>query len=221
MYKYILMMFVCLMLVGCSSSFFKIARIPQGNQGEATQSDKKTERIIGSIEGEVELPESPITNKNGDPLPNQKIRIDGVDAELPVGSKGKFKISANGKTTLDSITEISSSWKLNSALWLGVGISAGGLGLIGCGILINQYPWVVLIVLGLGLVGSGYYIYVELTKKKLVGEREDNGYVLEELTRAIDNMPEDVLETYIRKPLREHDQSSLIRKVTRQARFRK
>jgi hypothetical protein len=241
---FIVLLLVCL-LTGCNGRWGSPKnRIPQGNQGNASQTDNVKERVIGSIEGEIELPDVPVLDENGGPLPNQKIRIDGVDAELPVGSKGKFRLSADGRSSLDSFTEMSSSWKLNSApvqlfvfggimvavgvvlmffgmWWLGMGISAGGASLIACGIMINQYPWVVLIVIGVGLVAAGYYIYVEHRKKNLLGENKDTNFVLEELVEAISEMPHDMLDEYIKKPLREHDQSDLIRQITRRARFRR
>lgn len=246
MYKRIILIlllssFLC---SGCLLTKDNASRIPQGNKGEASQSDTKKEKVIGSIEGEIELPEIPALDENGIPLPNQKIRIDGVDAELPVGSKGTFKLSASGSSSWDSFTEMSSSWKLNSApvqlfvfggfmvaagvilmvfgMWkLGLGVASGGAALIGCGIMINQYPWVVLIVIGVGLLATGYYVYTEYNKKKVVGEKRDTEFVLEELTHVLSNMPDNLLETYVKQPLRESDNSSLIRRITKQARSKR
>jgi len=219
-------------------------RIPTGNEGNASQTDTIRNRIIGDIEGEIELPEDLLLDTAGKPYPPYRIRIDGVDTEVPVGSKGKFKLSASGKTSTDSFTSMTSTWKLNSApvqlfvfggimvavgvvlmffgmWWLGMGVSAGGASLIACGIMINQYPWVVLIVIGVGLVAAAYYIYVENKKKNLLGENKNTNFVLEELTEILSDMPTELLDKYVKQPLREHDKSALIKDVTRKARFNK
>jgi hypothetical protein len=246
MYKKTLIgLLLCCILTGCSGRWGDgTSRIPQGNSGDATQSDKVKERVVGSIEGEITLPELPALDEKGKPLPNQKIRIDGVDAELPVGSKGKFILSASGRSSLDSFTAMSSTWKLNSApvqlfvfggimvavggvlmffgMWrLGLAAIIGGVSLIACGIMINQYPWVVLIVVGIGLIAAVYYVYMEIRKKSLLGESQDVNFVLEELTNVLSDMPEDLLEQYVKQPLREHDQSGLIRQITKTARLKR
>jgi len=247
MKQYILCIFLVLSLTlsGCDTfSWSQKSRIPQGNAGKAAQTDSEKKKVYGDLEGEIELPETSPRDKNGKPLPPMTIRIDGVDAELPAGTKGKFKLSASGKTSTTSWTELSSTWKINSAptqlfvfggfmvaagivlmffgMWkLGLGVAAGGGALIGCGIMINQYPWVILIVLGVGLLAAGYYIYTEVHKKKLKGENTDTNFVLEELINVLSDVPEDILEKYVKQPLREHDQSSLIRDITRKARFKR
>jgi len=57
--------------------------------------------------------------------------------------------------------------------------------------------------------------------KKLKGENTDTNFVLEELINVLSDVPEDILEKYVKQPLREHDQSSLIRDITRKARFKR
>lgn len=242
--KIFLVSILCFLLSGCGGWDFGGARVPKGNKGSAEQSDSEKKKIYGDIEGEFEFPEVPLMDEAGKVYPPYKFRIDGIDGEVPAGTKAKVKMSAKGKATTSSFTEIASSWKINSApvqlfvfggimvavgcvlmffgMWyLGMGVSIGGGALIGCGILINEFPWVILIVIGVGILAAGYYIYTEVKKKKVLGENRDKGFVLEELVDAVSNLPDDVLEQYIKKPLREHDDSVLIREITRKARLRK
>ncbi len=238
----ILILFTCIM--GCDKFKFSNQRIPSGNDGKASQQDSTKQKVYGEMEGEFELPVKTLVDKSGIPFPPQKIRIDGVDAELPAGTKGVFKFSASGKNESYSFTDVSSTWKLNSAPvqlfvfggimvaggvvlmflglhWLGIAISAGGGSLIACGVLINQFPWVVLIVACVCLIGIGYYLYTAISKKRLLGENKDTNFVLEELVDVVSDLPHEVLEKEIKNPLREHDSSDLIRKITRRARYRK
>lgn len=233
-----------ILLSGCGRWGSKDTRIPTGNKGQAKQSDSEKTKIYGDLEGEITLPEMPLFDDSGRLMAPIKIRVDGVDAELPAGSKGTFKLRASGNSSTYSWTEVSSEWKINSAptqlfvfgaimvaagviliffgmTWLGLGVGSGGAALIGCGIMINQYPWVILIVIGIGLVSAGYYLYTTYKKKALVGENKDTNFVLEELTEVLSDMPDDLLETYVKQPLREHDKSDLIRQITRKARLRR
>jgi len=245
MFKKLVPLFlICFLTVGCNFPWPENARVPKGQEGSAEQSDSEKKKVWGEIEGEFEFPEVPLMDAAGEVRPPYKFRIDGVDGEVPAGTRAKFKMSASGKTTTSSLTEIASTWKLNSApvqlfvfgglmvaagavlmffgMWkLGVGISVGGGALIGCGIVINEFPWVILVVIGVGLVAATYYIYTEVHKKKLSGENKDTNFVLEELVDAVSDLPSEILEEYIKKPLREHDDSTLIREITRKARLRK
>ena len=239
--KILLVCILFVTLTGCGKWKFPNARVPRGNDGTAEQSDSEKKKVWGEIEGEFEFPEKPLMDAAGEVRPPWKFRIDGVDGEVPAGTKAKFKMSASGKTTSSSWTEIASSWNANSApaqlfvfggimvavgvalcffgLWyLGLGVGAGGGALIACGVLINEFPWVILIVIGVGLLAAGYYIYIEVKKKKLLGENKDTGFVLEELVDIISEMPDELREKYIKQPLREHDQSTLVRDITRAAR---
>jgi len=242
--RIILIGILCFMMSGCGWKMPTKSRVPKGNQGKAEQTDSEKKKVYGAIEGEFEFPEVPLLDGAGELQPPYKFRIDGVDGEVPAGTKAKFKMSASGKSSSSSWTEMSSEWKINSAptqlfvfggfmiaagavlmfmgMWkLGLGLSVAGGALIGCGIMINQYPWVILIVIGVSLVAAGYYIYTEVNKKKLKGENTDTNFVLEELVDVLSDVPHDILEKYIKTPLREHDQSNLIREITRRARFKK
>jgi len=219
------------------------SRIPKGNAGSAEQTDSEKKKVYGEIEGEFEFPSIPLLDAEGKIQPQYKFRIDGVDGEVPAGTKAKFKMSASGKTSTSSWTELSSEWKINSAptqlfvfggfmvaagcvlmflgMWkLGLGLSFAGGALIGCGVMINQYPWVILIVIGISLVAAAYYIYTEVYKKKLKGENTDTNFVLEELLDVLSTVPNDILEEYVKKPLREHDKSNIIRDITSRAKFK-
>jgi len=241
--KIFLICLISLFICGCGWEMGGKPRVPQGNTGAAGQKDTEKTKVYGDIEGEFVLPEEPLMDSAGAMQKPLKFRIDGVDAEVPAGTKGKFKMSASGKSTTSSFTEITSKWQVNSAptqlfvfggfmiaagiilmffgmWWLGMGLSIGGGSLIACGIMINQYPWVILIVIGVCLICAAYYLYVELNKKKLSGENQDTSFVLSELVDILSDVPNDILEKYIKQPLREHDQSSLIREITKKARFR-
>lgn len=225
------------MICGCFSN--NSMKIPKGNKGEAKQEERSQKEITGEIEGDVHLPEIPADGLQTKKDP-WKIKIDGIDVEVPYGSKGNFKVNSSGSSSSDSFTQMLSSWKVNSApvqlfifggiiVAVGVGLIIFGLSkfgivclgvgfsLIACGVVINQYPWVFLIVVLLGLVIGGYFLYVQYSKKKLQGEKLNQEYVLEKFVKIIESLSEDT-QSYIKKSLKEDDQSGVIRKVTHKAR---
>jgi hypothetical protein len=244
MKKLLLVLLVTFMVTGCSNWEWPGKRIPEGNKGTAEQGDSETKKVYGSIEGDFELPEfdGPELEVDGEMIrPQMKVRIDGVDMELPAGTKGKFKMSASGKTNTSSFTTIASEWKLNSApvqlfvfggimvavggvliffgMWkLGIASIISGFSLIGCGIMINQYPWIVLVVIGLGFIAGVVFIWTQYHKKKAHASVDDQEYVLSKLSHAISKMPEEMVDKYIKDPLRKDDKSDLIREITRKAR---
>jgi hypothetical protein len=224
---------------GCGSSIFN--KIPKGNKGNASQQEKESKQTTGSIEGEIDLPSHNDLVNNAKTNPDWVIRADGAEIKVPYGSKGKIKFETNTSEKFDSFTKILSSWKVNSApvqlfifggiiVAVGVGLIIFGMGrlgavaigsgiaLIACGVVINSYPWVFLIVVLLGLVIGGYFLYNQYKKKKIQGESEDQFYTLERLVDLIARLPNDLQEEYFKQPLREDDASGIIRKITRQAR---
>ena len=229
-----------ILMAGCGGSWGSKTKIPTGDEGEAKQQETTKERIVGEIEGEFELPEIPPVDTSGTPLPLQRIKLDGVEAEVPSGSKGKIKISTTKETDRDEFIEILSSWKINSApvqlfvfggilvavgialmvfgiIRIGIAAIAMGFGLIACGVM-NTYPWVFLLVILLGLVIGGYFIYTEFKKRKLHKDTSEKEYTLNRIVRFIEALPEEVQEKYFKKPMREDDGSLTIRKVTRKVR---
>jgi hypothetical protein len=227
-----------LLLNGCGGT---TGKIPTGNQGNAQQKETESTKIIGEMDGEIELPSTePQFNSKGENIP-LKVRIDGVDMEVPSGTKGKIKVKTRGNTSSDSFMNITSSWKLNSApvqlfvfggilvavgvalmffgIWkIGLGCVAAGLSLIGCGVLINSYPWIVLIVLGIGLIIGAYYIFVEYKKHKALNSVDKQDYVLTRLVNLIARLPDETQEKYFKQPLREDDKSEVVREITKKAR---
>jgi len=218
-------------------------KIPKGNKGSATQQEREKKNVTGEIEGEITLPEVPEFGPELDPedIPPWRVKVDGTDIEVPYGTKGKLTVKTRGSASLDSFTEMLSSWKVNSApvqlfvfggiiVAVGVGLIifgmarigvvciGAGIALIACGVVINQYPWVFLIVVLLGLCAGTYFIYNQYKKKKITGDSGDQFYVLEKLTALIERLPEDLQEEYFKKYLREDDKSSMVRRVTRKAR---
>ena len=242
MKKYFSISLVFILLVsgsGCSRNPFR--RIPQNTTGTSREEETKKSQITGNISGEITLPAEIMIDRRGRPLPNVKIRVDGVDAEIPAGSTGTLRIDAEGKQETSSIVSIITSWKLNSApvqlmLFGGIAVAVGvgllifgmtkigiacigmGMSLIGCSILINNYPWVVLVVIGLALLIGVYFFYNQLSKKRVEGECDKQMCVLTKLCRAIDKMPKDIIDEYIKKPLKIDDDSHIIREITRRAR---
>lgn len=239
MRKILILLFCCMFLFGCENNPFR--RIPTGNKGEATQQDTEKRKVIGEITGEIELPDSPELDERGLERKPMKVKADGVDIELPAGTKGKLKIGVSGNTTTTSLTSMMSSWKVNSApvqlmvfggicvavgvglmffgMWkLGIACSGMGGSLIACAILINNYPWVVLIIIGLCIIAGIYFLYNQYKKKKSEGDNIDYMMVLTKLSTLIDKMPEDIIEKYIKTPLKEDDDSLIIREITRRAR---
>lgn len=234
------LLIILLVTGGCFSLFStKKEEFPTGNVGSAGRQEKENEKIIGEISGEIELPElSDDVVAIGKPM---RIKVDGAEAELPSGTKGKLQIGVNNTSSSYSWNEFASSWKINSApvqlfvfggviVAVGIGLIffglsrigiaavASGAALIACGVVINSYPWVILIIVGLSLIVGGYFLYTEYRKKKLEGETIDQFYVLERITDVISKLPNDIIEKYIKAPLKEDDNSGLVRKITRKAR---
>lgn len=228
-----------ILLSGCQSSIFK--KIPKGNKGNASQEEKESKQTTGSIRGEIDLPSHQNLKENAKTNPDWVIKADGAEIKVPYGSKGKIKFETNTSETFDSFTKILSSWKVNSApvqlfvfggiiVAVGVGLIIFGMGRIGvvaigsgialiaCGVVINSYPWVFLIVVLLGLVIGAYFLYNQYKKKKISGENEDQFYTLERLVDLIARLPDEMQEEYFKQPLREDDLSGILRRITRKAR---
>jgi len=241
MRKFILISILTLLISGCGWKLPDGMKIPVGNKGSATQSEKEKSKVTGAISGEVTLPSVPFLDSEGKAQPDLIIKADGADVKLPAGTTGKLQITTNSSQTLDSFTEILSSWKINSApvqlfafggimVAVGVGLIifgmtrigvvciGAGFALIACGVVINQYPWVFLIVVLLALCIGVYFIYNQYKKKVVTGESVDRMYVLESIVDLVAKLPDELQEKYFKQPLREDDKSAMVRSITRSAR---
>jgi len=238
--RFLLIFSLTLLIAGCGwrNSGMKI---PKGNKGSATQQEREKKKTTGSIKGTVTLPEKPEVDAKGKQRPPITVKADGAEMQLPAGTTGELSLTVNGYESLDTFTEMLSSWKVNSApvqlfvfggiiVAVGVGLIifgmarlgvvciGAGIALIACGVVINQYPWVFLIVVLLGLCIGAYFLYNQYKKKKITGENGDQQYVLERMVDLVARLPNDLQEQYFKQPLREDDQSSTVRTITRKAR---
>jgi len=238
MKRILLATILCLFMLGCRDN--SDMKIPKGNQGSASQQEIEKKKISGEIKGSIKLPE-PVVEDPEDLKQPWVIKVDGVDVQVPYGTKGEFEVKTVGSSSLDSFTEMVSSWKLNSApvqlfIFGGILVAVGvvliifgmvkvgimcigaGFALITCGVLINQYPWIFLIVFGVGAIAGIYFIYIQFKKKSTIQENTDQQYVLEKLVDLVARLPEEFQEKYFKQPLKEDDQSAMVRRITRKAR---
>ena len=125
-----------------------------------------------------------------------KFKMDGMEAEGP-----KFGITAEGWassfSTPAAILSIFGGLFLVGAVvywWflrntrVALMIGGFGIGLLGCALVFEEYPWVILI-LFLGAVGYGAWsIYESARKKKVEAEKEQVDETLQVVARAVEEM---------------------------------
>jgi len=226
--KKIILVTLMLMLIpfgGCKRS-----------EGEAKTKTKEEQKITGAINGEIELPNPPIEDDK--PI---TIKADGAVMTLPPGTTGKLEVSTNAVYSLDSISEVITTYKLTSGssqlilfggvlvavgvvliifgmVKIGIAAMGAGFSLVACSVLISTYPWVFLIVALIALCVGAYFIYTEYKKKKVTGESKDRMYVLEKMAALVERLPAEFQDKYFKQPLREDDKSAKVRDITREAR---
>lgn len=234
-----LVLCLTLSLGGCGISGLFGSKVPSGNQGEVAQEETTKSKASGNIRGKVKLPSETVLDKSGRPLPNQTVKIDGIETSIPAGSQGELEIDGDGNTSSYTLNSLLTKWKINSAptqlfvfgavlvaigivlcyfgAWnLGLGAVVGGFALIGCGILIDKYPFVILIVIGVALIAAGIYIYHWWKLQKASGAADDRLMVLQKLTSQIDQLSS-ADKDKIKAALKEDDLSAKIREVTQDA----
>jgi hypothetical protein len=241
MKKIITSLILCLTLSlgGCNFDGIFGKRVPKGNQGQIEQEETTKSKSSGNIKGKVRLPESPLFDKSGRPLPNQTVKIDGIETSIPAGSQGELELDGDGNVTTYTLNSLLSKWKVNSAptqlfvfgavlvaigivlcyfgAWrLGIGAVCAGFSLIACGILIDKYPFVILIVIGIALVAAALYVYQWWKLQNTSGKADDRLLVLQKLTAQIDLLSTEE-KAKIKAALKEDDLSAKIREVTREA----
>lgn len=107
-------------------------------------------------------------------------------------------------------------------MWkLGLGVAVAGGVLIACGVLVTQYPWVILLVLGLGTLGVGAFVYYTYRSKSSSNEANDMAKVLKVICDRIDILkkvdPEGV-KNYVTDALAKSHDSKLIETITKKLR---
>ena len=239
MNKLFLVIIVSMFLTGCSMEDLFGNRVQKGDKGSISQELRQKKETTSEISGTVFIdPQIHPELRSSPPL---DITIGEKTLRIPSNAVVKLNVGVKEDVDEDTINKLFTSWKANSApvqlfifgsilvavgvglFWIGmarIGIASGimGITLIGCGILINSYPWVVLIVIGLGLVGGVYFIFNQYKKKSIEGENQDTFLTVKKLCELITSLPNDILDEYIKKPLKEDDKSALFRKITREAR---
>lgn len=241
MNRIIISLILCLSLAisGCDIPGIFGKAIPKGNQGQVEQQETNKSKVVGNIKGKIKLPEKPILGTNGKPLPNQNVKIDGIEASLPQGSTGELSLSGEGNETTYTLNSLLTKWKINSAptqlfvfgavlvaigvvlcyfgAWtIGLGAVCGGFALIACGILIDKYPFVILIVIGVALVAAAIYVYQWWKLQKTTDDSDNRMLVVQKLTQEIEKLSKEEKDK-IKTALKQDDLSAVIRNVTQEA----
>lgn len=234
-----LLLCLALSLGGCGFDGLFGKKVPSGNQGQVEQEETTKSKASGTIRGKVKLPSEVLVDKSGRPLPNQTVKIDGIETSIPAGSQGELELDGDGNTSTYTLNSLLTKWKVNSAptqlfvfgavlvaigivlcyfgAWnIGLGAVVGGFALIGCGILIDKYPFVILIVIGVALVAAGLYIYQWWKLQNTTGKAEDRLVVLQKLAAQIDQLSAEE-KAKVKAALKEDDLSAKIREVTQEA----
>lgn len=224
---------------GCSFKGLFGQKVPKGDVGQVQQEETTKLKATGTIKGKIKLPTETAVDKTGRPLPNQTVKIDGIETSIPAGSQGELELDGDGNSSTYTINSLLSKWKINSAptqlfvfgavlvaigivlcyfgAWnLGLAAVVGGFSLIGCGIVIDKYPFVILIVIGVALLAAGVYVYHWWKLQKTTGKAEDRLLVLQKLTAQIDQLSSED-KAKIKSALKEDDLSSKIREITQEA----
>lgn len=239
MKKLILILSVLICLTGCFSmdfdSPFGRKELPKGNETTVQTQEQRKTKTRTDISGDISI--DPLEMPELNPTPPVTLDIFDQKISIPRNSKVNLKVGTKEDEKSYAFMEIFSEYKKNSGpfqlfifggilvaigialtyfgLWkIGIGTAIAGFSLIGCGVLINTYPWIILIAL-LVLLGVGaYFVYLKIQSIKKEKENADQLETLKELTNQIGKLPEEELEK-IKGALKDSDISSTIRKVTR------
>lgn len=175
------MLLVSLLCVGCSWLDSKGRPILQKGTSTEQQTIKQKENLSAKV-----TVQSMPTNTPG---PNTTMDFFDHTISIPSNAKTEVVLESNFKKQQSDWYELIGSFNYKSGMgqlifigalciaggavlcyfgmWgIGVGLAIFGFLLIGCGIAIESYPWVFVVVLGLGLLGVvGFVIYTIKYKK--------------------------------------------------------
>lgn len=145
-------------------------------------------------------------------MPQWTYEIMGKTIKAPASAKVGIHVGSNAKESTWSLTEALGNFKATTNVgiliigggvatavgvvlcffgWLSLGLAviAFGISMIACGVVIEQYPWVFLIVLGLGLCVGAYLILRIYYARQTATESEDKSTALGEIVKAIEMLP--------------------------------
>jgi len=230
---------LCLVFNGCGIPGLFGKNVPSGNQGQIEQQETNKTKVSGSIKGKVKLPNTPVLDKSGKPLPNQIIKIDGIETSLPQGSTGELNLDGDGDASSYTLNSLLTKWKLNSAttglMIFGAIMIAGGcvliyfgasafgfaaiiagFSLIACSVLIEKYPFVILGIVLIGVLVGIYFLYNYIRVNKLSKVKDDTMMVISKIAAEIEKLPSEI-QSQIKNNLQKDDNSAIIKEVVTEA----
>jgi hypothetical protein len=224
---------------GCTMTGLFGKRVQKGNEGQVAQEETLKSKSSGNIQGKIVLPHAPVLDNAGKPLPNQTLKIDGIETSLPAGSTGILEIEGDGNVSASSLNSLLSKWKLNSALTglivfgavliavgciliylgaVGLGVAAliAGFSLIGCSVLVEKYPLVILGIVLIGIIIGIYFVYHYFKTRNASQVKEDSIMVIARIAAEIEKLPKEVQEQ-IKENLKKDDNSATIKQIVAEA----
>jgi uncharacterized protein (UPF0333 family) len=224
---------------GCGINGLFGSRIPSGNEGSVEQQETNKSKASGTIKGKIKLPDSPVLDQSGKVLPNQNVKIDGIEASFPQGTTGEINLDGDGDVSTYTINSILTKWKLSSPttgllIFGGVLVVAGialfyfgafgfgsvcglsGFALIACSILLEKYPLVIIGILVIAVLVGIYLVYNYVKSKGLEQSKTDAMTVLSKIAAEIEKLPSEA-QVLIKTNLQKDDDSATIKTVVSEA----
>lgn len=224
-------LFVCVLSMVCLSGCFSFSLFKETT--DQTKKETTTSKENIDVKGTIII--DPEQQKEPDPLnpePELQVVIGGKTIKVPNHSRVELKIDVENEDTTDSVTTMISKFRLDSRhgqliiwgavlfavgllmMWLGLfklgtGACIMGGGLIGIAIMVDKYPFLILIFMCMVVIAIAYFIYQSVQVKN----EKENGSVLKKVMRAVDLVPE--AKDKVKQKLKEDDNSAKIREVTK------
>jgi hypothetical protein len=227
--KQILAIILCLSLVGC-----KWPTDSKGNPAvqEGKVKEEQSVKQWDDVSAEVMVESVPVTTAN---LVPAKYNVFGRELEVPAGTKVSLTAKNDYQSKQSDFYQMIGNFNYKSGqgqmvfigalcvaggvvlcyfgMWsIGVGLAIFGILLITCGVVIDRYPWVFLVVLVLGLIAVVGFVWYTL-KSKTASTTEA---VLAEVVSKIETLKAvnpGLVEQYITDALKKSDLSATIKKV--------
>ena len=223
-----LIILLAVTLPGCGGPF---SWMKGAKTGTVEESQKHS--LVEKTSAEVLVTREP--DADGPELPDLKYDVLGKTVSAPPGSRVMIQVGSKTTERSWSLSEALGNFKATTnvgiliigggfavavgvvlcffgGLSLGLAVVAFGIAMIACGVVIEQYPWVFLIVLALGLVAGVLLAYKVYKARQADVESGDKSTALAEIVKAIEALPT-IEQMNLKTKLAMTDVSATVRKV--------
>jgi hypothetical protein len=208
--------------------------VPQEGSVKQEQTVKQQDDVMAEVLVES-VPVDPLTMK----VPPTKYTVFGRELEVPTGTKVSINAKNDYSMKQNDFYKMLGNFNYKSGqgqmifigamcvaggavlcyfgLWsIGVGLIIFGILLITCGVVIERYPWVFLVVLVLGLIAVAAFVIYTIRHKNATTAISTTESVLAEVCNKIEALKKinpELVEQYITEELKKSDISAKIKEL--------